>query len=289
MFLRRYGMILFLVLLALYMGYALRGDQTVPAGAQAAKLDAFTTAEARKTLRCGYIEWPPYLMRDPNTNALSGFTYTLANQLAANLGWKVDWVMPVLLGQEDAAMRSGGIDAICGAQVPINPRQALFLDHSLPYGLLPAFAYVRYDAPQTSLSALNDPNIMVTTMDGDISPILRQNFLPLTKEHALPNNIDPKQMSLDVMYRKADVALLDVPSFVNFNKTHPNKLRRIESAPLAIYPMVISVAKGETRLQKTISDTIAYMHNSGQIAKIFRDHKLLELGVMGVMAVGNDT
>lgn len=286
MFLRRYGIILYLVLFALYAGYALRGPQPEQIGAQAATIDAFAKVQASKTLRCGYIEWPPYLMRDPNTNALSGFTYDLASKMAENLGWKVDWVMPVLLGQEDAAMQSGGIDAICGAQVPINPRQALFLDHSQPYGLLPAFAYVRYDAAEASLSALNDPKITVTTMDGDISPILRQNFLPITKEHALPNNIDPKQMSLDVMYRKADVALLDAPSFINFDKAYPNKLRRIESAPLAIYPMVISVAKGEARLQKTISDTIAYMHNSGQIAKIFSDYKLLELGVM---AVGNDS
>jgi len=224
-------------------------------------------------------------MRDPNSNALSGFTFELTNQMAKNLGWKIDWMMPVLLGQEDTAMQSGAIDAICGAQVPINPRQALFLDHSLPYGLLPAFAYVRHDAAQKSLPELNDPSITTSTMDGDISPILRQNFLPMSKEHALPNNIDPKQMSLDVMYGKADVALLDAPSFINFNKAYPSKLRRIETTPLAIYPMVISVAKGESRLQKTISDTINYMLGSGQITKIFSDYKLLELGVMPVANV----
>lgn len=242
--------------------------------------DAFTRVLNSKILRCGYIEWPPYLVRDPNTNKLSGFTYDIANQMAENLGWHVEWVMPVLLGQEQSAMQSGGIDAICGAQVPINPRQAIFLDHSVPYVLIPAFAYVRKDAWQTRLSELNDPGITVATMDGDISPILRQSFFPATQEHALPNSADPQQLSLDVMYHKADVALLDAPSYINFNKVYPEKLRRIETHPLAIYPGVISIAKGESRLQKTISDTIAYMHDSGQLTKIFIEYKLLELGMI---------
>jgi ABC-type amino acid transport substrate-binding protein len=42
-------------------------------------------------IRCGYVEWPPYLLKDPNTQEFSGLIYDYMMAIGKDLGFKVEW------------------------------------------------------------------------------------------------------------------------------------------------------------------------------------------------------
>lgn len=53
---------------------------------------ALTTVQKTGVLRVGWAPWYPYAYKDPKTNAVSGLTVDLVNDLAKKLNVKVQWV-----------------------------------------------------------------------------------------------------------------------------------------------------------------------------------------------------
>ena len=258
--------------------------QNPASSAQPVKETAFQRVMRTKILRCGYILWPPYLVKDTATGKLSGFTYDVANALAENTGITIDWAQEAVIGQEVETIDSGRADAICGAQAPVNPMQATRIDHSFPYSYVPAYAYVRSD--DDHYQKIEDVNAVATkiaVIDGDLSAVLARNFFPKAQTHGLPNSADPKQMSFDVVQHKADIAILDEPSFLNFIKANPGSLKRIPAVkPLAYYPVVISVRKDDGQLREFVDNSLQYVQNSGQLDAILDRHQTDAVGILRV-------
>ena len=92
------------------------------------------------TLRCGYIVWQPYVMKDPNDKKLSGMSYDVFEAIAHNLGIKIEWTSEVLVGQQVASLDANKIDAVCG-DWPLNPISAKFLDYTKGYTYFPMYLY----------------------------------------------------------------------------------------------------------------------------------------------------
>ena len=242
---------------------------------------AYERVMRTQTIRCGYFVWPPYFIKDPQTGKFSGFTYDVAEKLGSLLNLKIEWSQEVYVGQEVDALNAGKIDVICSAMTTSNPNAAKYLEHTNPYLYIGLHMIGRKDETRfKNVADLNDPAVKISYMDGDVSEVLKRDHFPKATAHALPNTSDPQLMMYDVMNRKADVTLIDIPSLQNFSASNPDKLKVLfDGRTLANYPVIFSTKQEDGRLSKLISSTTAYMNDVGILDQILDANKVDAMGV----------
>ena len=111
---------------------------------------------------------------------------------------------------------------------------------------------------------INSPDVTMVAMDGDISLDIAAQMFPKTKLHQLPNSADPKQVMLDVAYRKADVVINDTFSAADFMRDNPGVLRQVPlNKPIAHMPNQFSVLRGEGDLADMLSQGVRNVRYRG--------------------------
>ncbi|TAH38304.1 MAG: transporter substrate-binding domain-containing protein [Alphaproteobacteria bacterium] len=227
-------------------------------------------------IRCGYMVWKPWMVVDPNTKEFSGLNYDLVNQLAANLGLKIEWTQEVLPGQQVTALQSGKIDMVCTAEGPFDAAAGKYIDYSDAIVYQPADAYVRADDRRfdSNFMALNDPNVKISVMDGDLTFVLAKKFFPKATLHQLPQSADPAQLMLDVVTGKSDMIIMDPPTIEYFTKDNNLVLRKVPaSEPFALYPNMFSVNKGEDKFLNMINITLESFRNTGELEILLKNYE----------------
>ncbi len=98
-------------------------------------LSAYERVLQKGTLRCGYFEEAPFVLKDPNTGKMSGIAVELTEQLGKELGLKIDWVSEINFGTFPQDLASGRFDAVC-ADVFTLPRAGQ-VDYTTPFAMVP--------------------------------------------------------------------------------------------------------------------------------------------------------
>ncbi len=225
------------------------------------------------TLRCGYIQWPEFFMKEPGQDKFSGFTYEITESLASQLGLKLIWQEEVFFGQEAAVLASGRVDAICGANGPLNPASAKLIDFSDPLFYFPVYLYAPAEkASLISPEAIASDSFKISVMDGDVSQNLAIEKFPNAKQWQIPNSAQPVQLIMDVLTGKADATILDPITAIYFNRENDQKIIALSEQPLTAYAITFSVRPGETELIRWLNTGLAAMRNSGLSEKIIRKY-----------------
>lgn len=120
---------------------------------------------ASHTLRCAYQVWPPHIIKDPNTGALSGIYYDLTEELGKQLGLKIIWAEEVGSGSIFDGFKTGRYDAVCAAIVA-TPERSLVADFSRPFVFVPFYLYardgdMRFDS---HYAAVNDSSVKIAVV-----------------------------------------------------------------------------------------------------------------------------
>ncbi|MBL8639348.1 MAG: transporter substrate-binding domain-containing protein [Alphaproteobacteria bacterium] len=248
-----------------------------------APIEAKAETEARKSayerviqsgvLKCGYISWPNFMEKDPNTGQFSGLDYDYTNAIAESLDLKVEWAMEVSAGLSVEALKTGKIDAICTAEGPLFPSTTKYLAYSEPIGYFPFFLYARQDDARFDhdISKANDVNIKIAVVDGDISTEIVKTFFPQATRHTMAQMASPAQMYMDVATNKADLFIDGPLSVETFMRENPNKIKMVkQQKPLAVIPNTFSVLRGEEGrdLVDMLNQAIKNLRNSGKEAQI---------------------
>ncbi len=71
---------------------------------------AFEWVMETRTIRCGYIVWPPYLIKDVTTGEMSGVCYDMMLAVAENLDLELEWTREIFLGQEAEALNANQVE-----------------------------------------------------------------------------------------------------------------------------------------------------------------------------------
>lgn len=221
------------------------------------------------TLRCGYIAWQPYVMKDPNTGKLSGMSYDVYEALGRALDIKIEWVSEVLVGQQVDALRSGKIDAVCG-DWPLNSASTKYVDYLRGFAWFPVYLYGKKSGKKfTSLDQINNENVSISAMDGDISLLIADKKFPKAHKIQVPAMADPTQINLNVMTGKADLASNDPFSISYFNAANNNILVPVlADKPLVTLKTSGSIKKGEQDLANMLNEGIELLITSGEIDDI---------------------
>ncbi len=217
------------------------------------------------TLRCGFVPWPPGFEIDPNTQAVHGPTKDLFEGIIRLTGWKVAFV-EVPLGNVALDLNNGRIDAMCG-DGPWTLTSIRLVDYTTWAAYTPIFIYVRAGTPHPSgTTALDREGTTLVGIDGDVSTDLATLRFPKASLRTLASISDPSQLLMDVATGKADATILDPVTAEKFMQNNPNQIEPLDPAtPIAVYPIGMSVKRGEASLQQTLSRATEMAINIGLV------------------------
>lgn len=230
---------------------------------------AFSKVMSSGTMRVGYIPYPPYVIQDPKTGALSGIFYDLTNQVAGQLGLKVQWVEEAGYGTIFTDLSAGRYD-VFGGGLWANSTRAKAGYLTIPAFYNGVYAYVRTSDHRfdNNLAAINDPSVKISTQDGELGQTIAQQDYPKAQQVSIPQSAPFDQIALQVMDNKADVAFLQPDAAAEFLKANPNTLRQLQTPPLRLYGNAYAVALGEGELQQMLNVAIQEAIDDGSVANI---------------------
>jgi polar amino acid transport system substrate-binding protein len=246
-----------------------------PAGTSAnatAATTVFDRVLKSGTIRCGYVIYPPGLLKNPNTKAIEGvFPETLAAASKA-LGFKVEWVEEVGWGSMIEGLEADRYDMIC-SPVWANASRAKRADFTVPLFYSGIGIYTRTDDHRFDAdpAALNSPSVKLATIDGEMSDIISHQDFPAASRVSLPQLSDNSQLLLGLKDKKADATFVEPYIAQQFLASNPGTIRNMAvERPIRIFPNTMMVKKGETKLRTMMDTALMEVLNSGAVDKILQ-------------------
>jgi polar amino acid transport system substrate-binding protein len=238
--------------------------------------DGFDQVVATKTIRCGYVPYPPGLIKEPNSGKITGIFPETLEASAKDLGYQIKWTEEVGWGTMIEGLKAGRYDAIC-SPVWANSTRAQFAEFTQPLFFSGIGVYVRADERRfgNGLEGINSDSVTLATIDGEMTSIVADQDYPEAKRVALPQNSDVSQVLLNVLNRKADVTFVEPYIAEEFMKSHPGALRNLVAAkPVRIFPNTMLVAKGNYALKGLLDVMVSEMANSGRTDRLIAKYDL---------------
>jgi ABC-type amino acid transport substrate-binding protein len=222
-----------------------------------------------KTLKVGYLSYPPGFIKDPNTKQLSGIFHDVLAEAGRNLELDVQFSEEVGWGTMIEALKTGRVDVICAPIWPTSQRgkQA---DFTIPLYFSPVKAYTKMGNNKfdNNLSGINSKQIKIATLDGEMSSIISKFDFPKAKTEAISQNSDVSQLLLNVANGKADITFVEPVIAHDFVKNNQNKIKEVQGIkPLRVFPNVMMLSKGEVKLTSTLNTAIEELANNGFVDK----------------------
>ncbi|MDR3424265.1 MAG: transporter substrate-binding domain-containing protein [Alphaproteobacteria bacterium] len=221
------------------------------------------------TIRCGYLLYPKFVERDPNTNVLSGMWVDFMEEIGKQLGLKIEWTEEVGTANAFDGLKTGRYDMVCSA-LHQTPGRARVTEFTVPIIFMPTYAYVRADDTRfdNAYEKINDPSIRYAYLDGEFSQSLKAEKFPKAQSVSLPNLTDPSQVLLQVAMGKADISATEPSTAEPFLLHNPGKLKRVAGPALRKQATGFDVGVGEEALLNMLNTTIQAMLASGTVEKI---------------------
>ena len=221
-------------------------------------------------IRCGYALWPPGLIKDPNTGALSGISKDLMDEIGKRLSLKTEWAEEAGWGNIVEGLVAGRYDMICGF-VYANSARSRVMDFSIPVAYSPLYIVVRADDRRfdANLSTLNDPQYKIAILEGEQSAITQRQNFPHASVDAIPQMSDYSVLLKDVETGKADATTTEPGAFGDYNLNNPGKLKLLDRGhPLNVFPIVAGLPRGDPAFKRMIDVTLGELQNDGTIDRL---------------------
>ncbi|MFZ2619528.1 MAG: transporter substrate-binding domain-containing protein [Alphaproteobacteria bacterium] len=238
---------------------------------------AFARVMRTGTLRCGYINWAPGVVKDPNTGQLSGLFYDYALALGKELAVKVDFVEEVGWGNFQEGLNAKRYDVLCSGLWQSGQRAVgAMLTQPIAYQDMKAWARqteTRFDNADFNIA--NTAQVKFVTIDGDITSAVRKTHFPAAGEVALPPLMaDSAQMLDHVTTRKADMAFTDSYVAGQYNLNNPDKLLKpvFGGKPLVTFANVFAVRHGEHDLLAALNSTMNALDLQGVRTRVVQPY-----------------
>jgi ABC-type amino acid transport substrate-binding protein len=236
---------------------------------------AYNKVLASKTIRVGYISYPPSFIKDPNNGNLSGIMHDVLVEAGKSLELKVEFVEEVGWGTMIEAVQSGKVDLVCTGLWPTSTRGKK-ADFTNPIYFSPVKAYVKsgninFDG---KLESINAEKVKISVIDGEMTSIIAKFDFPKAQVVSLTQSSDLSQVLLDVVSGKAEVTFVEPVVANDFLKSNPNSIREVQNVKaLRVFPNVMMVAKGESNLLSMLNIAIDELANTGIIDKTINQYE----------------
>ena len=244
-----------------------------------------TLARIKRTgvMRVGYGGFPPYTIVNPNetdpNKRVSGFAVDMVNEIASRMEpqVKVEW-HNLNWGAFRADMLSGRFDFLADATYKVIPKAADFnFSRTFSYFGLSAAIVRKDDDRFKTFKDLDQPGVVVTLAQGYITTSYAQKNLTKPTLKILPVGDDAFSPMNEVILGRADVALNDVPTVLQFARAHPNEVKAlwVETPPSSVAAGFVT-RREDTELNEFLNTAIEILEVDGTLKRL--DQKWRSLG-----------
>ncbi len=226
-------------------------------------------------IRVGYISYPPSFIKDPNTGEYSGIFNDVLQEIGKKLGVKIDYTEEVGWGTMIEAINSGRVDLIATGVWPTTER-GKHVDFTNPLYYSTVRTYVRAGDNRFDgdLSKINNSNIKISSIDGEMTSIIAQIDYPKAKQVSLTQINDVSQVLLDVATGKADVTFAEPAVALEYMSKNPGQIKEVKDVkPVRVFPNAMIVGKGEVEFSSTLNIAIEELINNGFVNKIIEKYE----------------
>jgi polar amino acid transport system substrate-binding protein len=233
-------------------------------------------------IKCGYITTPLYCIKDPNSGKIYGIFPEILDKASENLGLKIEWTEEVGWGTMIEGLLNNRYDII-GSAVLATTNRGKQADFSIPllYGGLGVFVRENDNRFNSDLNLINNGNIRVATIDGEISEIVAKDEFPNSKFVSNPQLTDWSKLFLDIVSNKADVVVVEPFIAKLFLKNSPNTIKNIsENKPIRVFPLCMMFNKGQEEFKSMLNVALLELINSGYVDKIIDKYEKDTPGVL---------
>lgn len=241
----------------------------------ASKSTAYDRVLDTKTLRVGYISYPPSFIKDANSGEYSGILHDVLQEMAKRMELKVQYIEETAWGTMIEAVNSDRVDLVCTGIWP-NATRGKFVDFTEPVYFSPIKAYVKSgnSAFDGQLSAINSKGVKIATIDGEMTSIIARADFPEAAVLAFPQATDIAQMLLEVSTGKAQVTFVEPAVANEFAEKNPGMIEEVKDVPpVRVFPNVMMIAKGDTRLLSMLNIAMAEIANTGVMDRIVSSYE----------------
>jgi ABC-type amino acid transport substrate-binding protein len=223
-----------------------------------------------QTLRCGYIVWTPFLIKDPNTAQLSGIFYDYTEALGKALHLKIEWTEEMGWSDFPSALENGRVDGMCAGGWA-NSARARVIDFVRPILYQPVYVYARADDKRfdNNLAAIDDPAITIVGVEGSSQTLIATQDFPKAKLFQLPELTSLPEIFVNLVSGKADVAITNPATADQYTLHNPGKIHRvITPTPIRLFANGIAIPAGQDRFRRMLDLATEEMLSSGQVERI---------------------
>jgi cyclohexadienyl dehydratase len=224
-----------------------------------------------KTLRVGYELYPPYTIKEPSTGKLTGFSVDLADYIAREAGWKVEWVQ-TSPDTKIPDLQAGKFDVMTEPIFRTIPR-ATRVTFTRPYAYFGDAAGLlkRGETRFKTVDDLNQKGVTIAVRQGYTDQTFATDNLPRATLRALKVD-DVSQLFMEVIAGKADVALADLEQVKAFAAAHAGEVEARFADPAPSYiPAGLMLRQGDFAFYNFLNTSLEYMEANSVIARL--NHK----------------
>lgn len=235
---------------------------------------SYGNVASKGELRCGYALSPPYLVKDPQSGALSGYDYDIWTEIGKELDLKIIWSEQVGLGNVVEGLKSNKFDVFC-SQIWLDSGRIRALTLTDPILFTKVKLYARKDDVRFDgdLKKINDSTVTMAAIENDVTNFMVTRGFPSAKVDLLPPFATRSDMAASLLGQKSDVLILDQASAEAIDALDPGKMREIANIPpLYNLPAYYAVARGQYQLRDMINIALHNIINDGRLANIVRSH-----------------
>jgi cyclohexadienyl dehydratase len=247
--------------------------QAAPSHPTTAQNDTLQRIVSKRVLRVGYEGYPPYTIKDPATGRLSGFSVDLAEYIAREAGWTVEWV-ETSPDTKIPDLQAGRFDVMTEPIFRTIPR-ASRVTFTRPYAYFgDASGIVRKGEQRFArVEDLNKAGITIVVRQGYTDQAFAADNLPKATLRALKVD-DVSQLFLEVISGKADVALADLEQVKAYAARHAEVETRFTDPAPAYIPAGMMVRQGDFTFYNFLNTSLDYMESNAVLARLNRKYGL---------------
>jgi ABC-type amino acid transport substrate-binding protein len=230
--------------------------------------------ERTGVIRCGYVAYAPYLIKDANSGKLSGIFYDITEKMGKLLNLKIEWTQETSFATYIQDMKSGRYDVYCAGLWPEAAR-AREITFTRPVNYVALGVYVRADDTRfdSDVTLLNTNDHMFSTMDGEMSDFVVKEDFPQAHVLSHSHNVDVTQLIMDVVTKKSDAVIIEKAVAEEFLKKNPGTLKNVTAErPIRFFGNTWATPVGNPDLVARMNTTLEEMVNTGFVDKVIKKY-----------------
>lgn len=226
-------------------------------------------------IRCSYLIYPPYCLKDPNTGKLSGIFVETMEAVGKKLGLRIVWSEEVGYESLIEGLRANRYDVFAGGLWP-NSQRGKVVQFSKPvfYSSVRAYGRTNDSRLTKNLEMLNSPKFKIAVIDGTVEDYIARTDFPKAQRLSLTQLSPFSQNLLNVASAKADLTFAE-PGIVNiFLKDNPGTLKELApEKPLRIFGNALAFKLGEVKFASMINTALDELVNDGTIELLIKKYE----------------